>query len=271
MRSNKSLKPTPKVQAGRVAWLAGEVGASAADRRGGLTLCYSSLEWKTRGPVRLARRTKNGAEGLIMLEQIVTILGSATILVAAVAWITRSVINHFLSRDVEAYKARVKADLDVSLVQFRSELEIRAQEHNIVFSKMHERRAQVITDLYERLVEAIWAASSFVSIFGFQGEPSKEEQYKAAMEKMGVFYRFFDKARIYLKQDLCKRIDDLFEKLRTPVIEYSTYIQFPPQFSEGEREKMDTWVKAWKKVSQDDVPAARNALEIELRKILGAE
>jgi len=36
---NKSLKPTPQVPDGSVAWLAGEAKALPAGRRGGLTLC----------------------------------------------------------------------------------------------------------------------------------------------------------------------------------------------------------------------------------------
>jgi hypothetical protein len=66
-------------------------------------------------------------------------LAVSSTLFGALAWFTRSVIGHLLSRDLERFKAN---------------LEYAALEHQIQFSHLHEKRAAVVAELYEKLLPA---------------------------------------------------------------------------------------------------------------------
>ena len=85
------------------------------------------------------------------------------------------------------------------------------------------------------------------------------------------FYRFFDKNRIYLPVALCDRLEVFFDTMRSKVVGFGTYVRYeddrlPPHAIEA---KHNSWTEAWK-FFKEELPTARNALEEELRTILGA-
>ena len=73
------------------------------------------------------------------------------------------------------------------------------------FSKLHERRAEVIAELYGLLVETEWASKGFVS----SRDAPQEEKYVTAMNKAAEFYWYFEKNRIYLPQPLCEQLEQV--------------------------------------------------------------
>lgn len=103
------------------------------------------------------------------------------------------------------------------------------------------------------------------------GEPSKKEKYLAAINKSAEFYRFFDKNRIYLPATLCQRIDDFLRAMRSKVIGFGVYARQEDTQLSGKAldKKFDAWLEASKYFSTE-VPLAREALEEELRTIIGA-
>ena len=189
-----------------------------------------------------------------MLKELIIALGGSSILLLAVAYLIKSIITHFLSKDIEAYKVKLKAEVEKSLI-----------EHDTVFRGLHSKRAEIIAELYTKLTEAVSATESFLSPIEFGGEPSKEEKYKVAMEKIINFFQFFDKRRIFLNESLCIQIDDFVNKIRKPTIEFLGYLDLP----DGSKQKRDVWIKSWTTVSEKAVPNARKALETEFRKLLG--
>jgi hypothetical protein len=50
-----------------------------------------------------------------MWQQLMTVLGGGALGLAAVAWLVRSIATHFLSRDIESYKTKLSAAIDVRL------------------------------------------------------------------------------------------------------------------------------------------------------------
>ena len=75
-------------------------------------------------------------------------LGTTAIVVAASAWVIRSLITHFLSRKIEAYKIELKNESDRRMEELKSSLQMIAQERQIVFMRLHERRAEIVAESY---------------------------------------------------------------------------------------------------------------------------
>jgi hypothetical protein len=205
-----------------------------------------------------------------MLETILITFGSSTVLFTALGFLSRSIINHYLSKDIETFKTRLKADSDLAQQQLRNSLKLIAVEHEIRFKRLHEKRAEVLDELYAHLSEAVRLTRSFVSIMEWNGEKSKQEKYPETMQKILDFYWYFDKHRIYLTQTQCNLIDAFVDKLREPSIEFSMYLDVSRFDAKSLKEKNKVWRDAWKSV-EEKVPLARQALEDEFRKILGVE
>ena len=95
----------------------------------------------------------------VLLQELIKYLGSAAIIMAAIAWLIKTLTIHFLRNDAEAYKQRLARETE----SFKSQLEIAAKEHEIRFGKLHEKRAQIIEQLY-LLLDETQRATSLISL-----------------------------------------------------------------------------------------------------------
>src|SRR5580658_2945735 len=92
-------------------------------------------------------------------------VGGNAMLLLAVAFLGKSLIGNFLAKDLE---------------KFKGDLQLAAVEHQIRFSRLHDKRATVLADLYKLLVVAAWETESFVSPVQWAGEPDKQAKYQKA-------------------------------------------------------------------------------------------
>jgi len=173
-----------------------------------------------------------------------------------------------LAKDLEKFKASLAAASTEASERLKHELQMASLEHQVRFSKLHERRAEVIASLYGLLVEVQWAGQSLVAMAEFGGEPPKAEKYVTAMNKSAEFFREFDKNRIFLPESVCQQIEEFVRGMRTRVISFGVYSQTDAYAPEHVvKEKLDVWVKS-SEYFDKEVPAARRALEAELRNML---
>lgn len=195
--------------------------------------------------------------------------GTATLL-ALLGWLARSIGAQLLTKDVERFKSELSATSTAATERLKHELQLIATEHEVKYSKLQARRAEVIAEMYGLLVEAHWASQSFVSPAEFGGEPSKEEKYAAAMNKAAEFYRYFDKNRIFLPPGFCALAEQFLKNMRSKIIGFGVYVNQDEKFMpvEAQKAKFDAWIKA-SEYFDKEVPAARAALEDELRTLLG--
>lgn len=205
-------------------------------------------------------------------QTILLALGGNTILLAVLGWLAKSFVSQLLTKDVEAFKSTLKAEAEAASQKLRHELEKASIEHQVRFSKLHEKRAEVIAELYSLLVQAHWDISSFVSPMEMHGEPDKLEKYVAAMNSVADFYRYFDKQRIYIPENLCNQINEFVQEMRRKAIGFGIYVHYDDKtlLDHTYKEKQKAWADAWEYLDQK-VPDAKIALENELRGILGAE
>ena len=206
-------------------------------------------------------------------QTVLVALGGNAALLAVLGWLAKSLVERLLTRDIEAFKARLTADSQATADRLRHELHLLSVEHQIRFSKLHERRAEVIAELYARLVDAYWAAQSFVAIAEWSGEPRKKDKYTAAMNQTANFYRYFDKHRIYLPEPTCALLEEFVKNMRTQASGFGVYVAFADEQvlpTSTAVARLDAWRKAWE-YFENEVPKARAALEHELRGILGAK
>ena len=193
--------------------------------------------------------------------------GNAGILVV-LGFLARSVIRAWLAKDLEKFKVELKSTSDTAIERLKADLQRAAFEHQVRFSKFHEKRAEVIAQLDKYLAETTWAIEDFVQ--PIEGEPSRKEKYVPTWNKIVECLRFLDQHRVYLPESFCNKLEEFIKKLRRLTIEVGVYERIENPNGETLHKKWKILEQAWDSVNQE-IPAARRALEQEFRPILGDE
>jgi len=201
-------------------------------------------------------------------NEIIAAIGGSAVLFAAMAWLTRSVINHFLSRDLEKFKLKLQEESQQELMRLQSSLQLVAFEHQIRFSQLHERRAKIIAELYSKVVELYRKVSTFVRLYKSLEEAKNKENIKDLWKAADEFQNYFDKHRIYFNKDTCTIIDSFNEALSQASSNLIVFIQNAPQITLTAKQIWDEWNKSMKLI-EDTVPKIKESLERSFREILG--
>lgn len=201
-----------------------------------------------------------------MFETIVKYLITPSVIFGILAYFTKSIISHFLSKDIESYKNKIETNAQLKLEEIKNELQIKALEHQIKFNRLHEKRAEIIAEFYQKFEETIFKAGVLVNPLELRGELSKEETLRNAKSEIWELRRFFQKNRIYLSEELCTRIETTINKI------YKIIFDFGSKVVSREYDKdIEVWTSSWESITETEVPEARKALEVEFRNILGVE
>ena len=120
-------------------------------------------------------------------------LGTFAIASGLLLWAIKSLVSQSLARDIEKFKA------DLRSTSF---------EHETRFARLHETRAQIITELYKRLVQTEEAIRSLLlrdtgEDFPEVADDEKiEKLHSATGKKIWDLERFFDEHRLYFDDEL---------------------------------------------------------------------
>jgi len=204
-------------------------------------------------------------------ETILVAFGGNAILLTVLAFLSKSLLEKLFARDTKRFETDLQAKADVAIEHLRSQFQIQGIEHQVRFSRLHEKRAEVIAELYGLLVLALWEAESFVSPIEWVGEPNKQEKHQTAMNKLVELYRYFDQHRIYLPEQLCESLDQLIKEVRSNVINFGVWVKYRDETLQehAAKNKQAAWDASWKAI-KDEIPLARSRLENEFRILLGS-
>lgn len=206
--------------------------------------------------VRARRRDINN--GMLndaeLWKSITAVAFSGAALVAAFAFIARSIFLHFLSHDLEAYKAKLAAENTLAVEKFKAELQ------SITFQRqqLHVERMKILADLYERLVISHDALLVFVSVREIE---NYSEAVKNAMTKADEFFNYFDNKRIYFDENLCQLIENLHESFTTSSVASMAFLESGDRRSPDNRKFVSGFM--------DRIPPLRSEIENRVRAMLG--
>jgi hypothetical protein len=188
------------------------------------------------------------------------------------AAVAASLWRHTLSRNVESFKHNLSDIASQESQRLRHALELAAVEHRVRFTGFHERRAEVIAELYAKLVEASWGMGRFVSFIDYQSDPPKEQKYVAAMNATAEAFRFFDRNRLFLSTKAATLVDSLTGDMRKAMNDFGVHVQLAnqPHDAKFHDDKLQAWIKAHA-FFEKDLPNLRKELEDELQRLLVGE
>src|SRR3712207_1553709 len=78
-------------------------------------------------------------------------IGAAAI-AAVIVYLGRLALRHVLAGEIATYKQQLQMEGMLALERLKSELRRNAYDHEVRVSKLQDRRAEVIAELYKRIV-----------------------------------------------------------------------------------------------------------------------
>ncbi len=182
-----------------------------------------------------------------------------------IIYLAKMISAHLLTRDVERFRAELKASHDTAIEHLRADLRIQAFERETTFSRLHDKRVQVIEELYRKMAEVSLEMTRLMSQTQVKGGPSLEEQDQKAGKAADDFLEYYLYHQIYFDRSLCDRLQAFNGKL------YDGWVAFrmskSPTIDSGAH-RNERSQAAWKAISED-LPMIRREIESAFRSLLG--
>lgn len=184
---------------------------------------------------------------------------------AAFVFLAKILSKHFLSMDLERFKADLRATNEKELERLRADLRIAAFQQEMTFAKLHEKRALVIAELYKRLVVSEEAVTDLL-LQPVRFTPGSLDEGKefAAVEAIRAFLQHYRENQIYFDESLCSHLHSFITQLSNAWDEYQVKVRD----SQNHMGRLFSLENNWKTMSKE-VPPIRQEIERTFRTLLG--
>ncbi len=205
-------------------------------------------------------------------QELITQLGGFAIFAGALAWLTKSIITHFPSKDVEKYKTQLAYESAREMEEFKAQLQITIKEHDVRFNKLHEKRAEVISELYGLLNAANMSLGQFEINYRHKQSHNLNDRFleksaEIVLNDCARAFNFFRKHQIYLSKGLSELIEKCIFAVHNHSLTYRAY----------QGKGIDTSVLFQLEMASDlknrssEISQILEMLENEFRLLLGSE
>ena len=157
-------------------------------------------------------------------------IGTTTVALGVIGYFLRGVFGQVLSRDLERFKADLNAKHDIEIERLRNDLRITASEHETRFTRLHETRAELIAELYKRLVRTRSTFEWYLTISKPGSGPDDANRCEMAWKEARDFAVYFYESRIYFDEELCRDIDEAIENFKKLYLWTGVY---PPDLADS--------------------------------------
>ena len=139
-----------------------------------------------------------------MWMELIKLLGGFSVIVLGVAWLIRSIVIHFLDKDIEAFKVNLQKE---------------ALEHEVRFRRVDEKVAEQIAELYRRLYRLFEVVHSYVKNME-RNEPTKAIKFEMVVKANRELNDILFLERVYFPPRIFERTRDLSRKLRDIALDF---------------------------------------------------
>jgi hypothetical protein len=200
-----------------------------------------------------------------MWKELLLLSVSNAVLLGVLGFIARSLIVHWLEKDIERYRASLRVHNEREMERLRTHLRVRSFEHEVRFRWLHEKQVEILAETYAKLHTFYRNASSYVAVLEWAGEPSKEEKLKLVKEAADAFRDYFLPRRLYIPDGTFGRIKAFSDKLYDIVSEFR---QGQEREKHGVERNGGYWSKAWEAVTKEAGPLF-DTVRADFQKLMG--
>jgi len=197
------------------------------------------------------------------IYSIIGIVSANTIVLAILAFLAKSIITHWLNKDVAKFKIEVEQKAKESISSYQSELEKERIRLQVSYAGIFEKQANVIIELYKLLVK-------FDDSVDFATYSDGDDDYKIFLDNWRSLVIHFEENRILIPESVDVFIENFHRNVFSGVDGYRRLErQINKQYgNEEQREKLfDRQDKINGEL--DKIPALKKELSNKLRGIIG--
>ncbi|MFC3674552.1 hypothetical protein [Ferrovibrio xuzhouensis] len=208
------------------------------------------------------------------MEILVQILSSGFVGALAagfIVWVTRLWLSERIKQSIkneydqklETYKAELRAKSEIELERLRAQLSILSTEHEVRFSRLHQKRAEVIAETYASLKDVFFRLAEYVKKIEMSGEEPRQERYRKLVESHEKFRAAYSLNLIFFPKSTADKLDHVNAEYIKAGNEFRVFVD------SGQYGSMH---QKWGEIAQrvgNEIKAALADLENEFRKLLG--
>lgn len=185
-----------------------------------------------------------------------TVTSSSIVAISLVilGFIAKSLYGQVLSKDLEIHK---------------SSLERVAHEHSVKFESLHAKRAEVISEVYTRIVFAENLSFDMLNVIDNDSELPLGERYKHAKESLSELAAHFEFNRLYFEDKTCKKVDEIIKRMGKVLKDYVPILK-AVESEDLNEEHFEVWKHSFNIILKD-IPPIKKEIEIQFRTLLGIE
>jgi len=184
-------------------------------------------------------------------------LFASSALFAALAWLARALVTHFLSKDVE---------------RFKSQLQLATLEHQIRFSRLHEKQAAVVAEIYEKLLPAKFCFAALKKSDSEEFSPRDRKMAEKVLEICVDAFRFSHQHALYLDDAFLQKISSANIKLLQHVGLYTCLDDMLSSLGDFPHDRhhlvASTLISGWRGM-EDNITPLLEELRHEFQTLLG--
>jgi len=194
---------------------------------------------------------------------------------AVVAWLGKKLISQMLDREMANHKANLDRQLASHEAQLRAAVELEIErvravgaiskiEHEVMFRRLQDRRANIIAALYGKLAYAARMTNEYVGTHSSERSPETIAAQKAAIDANRDILFYMDKQKIWLPKECCEKVDAFTGELINIAVTRQVFNLERHGTENFYEQRSNELLRIWDAV-QKKVPAALEALAQEFR------
>jgi len=177
--------------------------------------------------------------------------GVAGVIAAATVWLIKNIFDQILKKDIDKFKH----DLEKESIEFK-----------IRYEKLHYERAEVVKEVYKKIVRTYKKFHSLMRPMQWADELTGEEKIKQAIDEINSLVDYYEENRIFFEESIAEEIDNLLDELRKCWIDFNYHKRL-----DGRRDQeLKVWEDVWKKIDKD-IPRIKKIIEGKFRDIIGID
>jgi hypothetical protein len=198
-------------------------------------------------------------------QQIIALILTPVMIVGVLAYLFQSLLKSRLDKDLERYKSDLKSILDKDIEKFKSELAIQQFQFQQRFSLIHEKRAEVLGELYSRLDRLGGALADLTSRIQWNDGRTLSDKKTETSAIGKEFSEYYSAKKIYLDESLCIKIEEVQKIFREAWVAFDI-----SQLGKSDQEDKTGLRKLSSKLVEEDFLPLKKQLEERFRKELGS-
>jgi hypothetical protein len=200
-----------------------------------------------------------------MIETILATILATGASAVLLAYLSRTLLGHWLDKDLAVYKASLSAAHDRALEQHKAVLARASTELQGRSTRLHDRRARIIARVYAKLDQVHQAVREWTRTLRVGQRRDMSKLRDSALGARNDFLEYYSRNTIWLDRGICDAINEVSSQLDQPTYDFMVEVD-----DKGFPNDRKAWLAASEKLTKD-IPKARLALAGRFRSILGVD